>query len=97
MPSMKTQSMKARNLKFLTTPLLWPRWPILPVVRRQNGDEELGLICDLLGCVGLAGYSATVFLTNVFEAPNTVSGLLKLRRESFDTAEELFEAGWRVD
>jgi hypothetical protein len=43
------------------------------------------------------GYSATVFLTNLFILPATEEAFLKLPKESFDTAEEMAAAGWVVD
>jgi hypothetical protein len=87
----------ARHLLFARTPALWPAWPFLPVVRRSRGHEELGVLFDALGACELTGFSATVFLSNVFELPPTVAGLLALPREVHDTADELVAAGWRVD
>jgi hypothetical protein len=45
---------------------------------------------------GVYGYSATVFRANVFCLP-AHDALLTLPREVFDTAEEVYAAGWRVD
>lgn len=86
-----------RHLLFVTTPALWPTYPFLPVVRRTDGREELGIVADLLGLFGLTGYSATVFAGNVFDLPPTLDQLLALPKEVFDAAEELIRAGWRVD
>jgi hypothetical protein len=89
---------RQRNLLFFTTPNLWPNWPVLPLVRRREGqEEELGLLVDAMGLADRPGYSATVFKTNIFLLPPTLEELLQLPREAFDTAEELFEAGWAVD
>jgi hypothetical protein len=82
---------------FLTTPVLWPHWPFLPVVRRTRGEEELGVVFDARGACELMGYSATVFVTNLFALPKTLSEFLALPHESFDTVEELAAAGWCVD
>src|SRR4051812_27258869 len=87
----------ARDLLLVSTPALWPAWPFLPVVRRTRGAEELGVLFDARGVCGLTGYSATVFLTNLFTLPPTVDGLLALPREASDSAEELLTDGWRVD
>ena len=46
---------------------------------------------------GLTGYSATVFDCNLFMLPRTWSEFLALPREVYDSAEELADAGWRVD
>ena len=52
---------------------------------------------DALGACQLPGYSATVFLTILFEMPNTLSGFLALPKEVFDEKEEIVNAGWSVD
>src|SRR4051794_32768609 len=91
-------SERRRNLLFLREPSLWPAWPFLPVVRRGRGDGmECGLVYDFRGTSGRTGYSATVLIANLFGAPRSEAGLLALPKEVFDTAEELFDAGWRVD
>ncbi len=86
-----------RTVLFLTAPALWPVWPFLPVVRRRPGRaEELGVVFDARAA-GRAGYGTTVYLTNLFFLPPDLSAFLALPHETFDTAEELARAGWRVD
>jgi hypothetical protein len=88
----------ARSLLFIERPKLWPHWPYLPLVRRNSGvEEEYGVMFDALGFCGMPGYSATVFLTILFEMPNTLSGFLALPKEVFDEKEEIVNAGWSVD
>ena len=87
----------ALHLRFATTPALWPAWPFLPVVRHARGVIDLGLMFDARGACGLTGYSATVFLTNVFALPPTLDQFLALPKEVFDSGEELLANGWRVD
>ena len=87
---------RERTLLFLTRPALWPAWPFLPVVRRTRGREELGVVFDARAA-GLTGYSATVFVTNLFMLPPDLSAFLALPHETFDTAEELISDGWLVD
>ena len=93
----KLTARRARVLVFLTRPSLWPAWPYLPVVRRSRGLEELGVLFDFHGTSGLTGYSATVFVTNLFLAPADERMLLLMPREVYDTPEELADAGWDVD
>jgi hypothetical protein len=90
--------LRQRNLLFLRHPRLWPLWPFLPLVRRRPGaDEEHGVLYDALHARGQTGYSATVFVTNLFCLPPSVEQFLALPHETYDTAEEVYAAGWRVD
>jgi len=83
---------RARDLLFLHNPRYWPAWPFLPLVRRRPG-----LLLDAVGAFGLYGLSATVVLGNLFLLPETLDAFLALPRESFDTPEEVADAGWRLD
>jgi hypothetical protein len=88
---------RERNLLFLGRPDLWPGWPFLPVVRREHDTEQQGVLFDALHAINLTGFSATVFCTNLFEIPEDLGSLLAIPREMFDTPEELYAAGWRID
>src|SRR5262249_9169640 len=62
-PLAAAQAARQRNLLFFRDPRRWPAWPFLPLVRRCPGRaEELGLLFDAVGAMGLYGLSATVFL-----------------------------------
>ena len=87
-----------RNLLFFTRPVLWPTWPFLPLMRRLPGqEEECGLLYDAWRMSGRTGYSATVFLVNLFCVPSAEGELLSLPREAYDRPEEIYDAQWRVD
>lgn len=77
----------------------WVWWPFLPVTRQVERGLELGIVYDAVGHAGLTGYSSTVFRINLFEAQTTPSreAFLATERETFDTTDELLDAGWRVD
>ncbi|MBA4192786.1 MAG: hypothetical protein C0467_32890 [Planctomycetaceae bacterium] len=85
-----------RTVLFVATPALWPAWPFLPLVRRSDGREELGVLFDSRSA-GLTGLSARVHFTNLFSLPASLNEFLALPHETFDTAEELAQAGWLVD
>lgn len=87
---------RERTVLLLTTPALWPAWPFLPLVRRTRGVEELGVVFDARAA-GLTGLSATVYFCNLFLLPPTFEQFLALPHEDFDGAEELADAGWRID
>ena len=85
-----------RTVLFLTTPALWAHWPFLPLVRRAGGREELGVVFDARSA-GLTGYSSTVWACNLFLLPADFESFLALPHETFDTADEVADSGWRVD
>ncbi len=89
--------LRTRNLLYLTTPSLWFFWPFLPLVRRKEGQEEFGVLCDMMGMAQKPGFSATVIKSNLFCMPTNVNEILELPKEVHDTAEEIYESGWRVD
>lgn len=86
-----------KTIQMLASPALWPVWPFLPLVRRRTGTEELGVVFDARSVCGLTGYSATVFLCNLFTLPSRLDEFLALPREVFDNADELARASWQVD
>jgi hypothetical protein len=95
---MQPRPSSARDLLFFLTPQLWTTWPFLPVVRRRPGQErECGLLYDAVKHAGRMGFSATVFLCNIFLLPETIEEFLTLPHETYDTPEEVYQAGWRVD
>lgn len=87
-----------RNLLFLSNTSLWSHWPFLPVVRHRPGrEEDYGILFDAMTVLNLPGFSATVFLCNMFQVPRQLRDLFDLPREVYDRPEEIEAAGWRVD
>ncbi len=98
MTSNTTEHVRSRNLLFFRRSVPWKTWPFLPLVRRRPGcAEELGVLFDSLNAGGPAGYACTVFAANIFMLPTRLDQLLSLPRETFDTPEEMLDAGWSVD
>ena len=88
-----------RDLTFMSTPSLWSVYPFLPVIRRGavGGCQQLGVLYDAVGVSGRYGYTATVWLTNLFLLPKTEAEFFDLPKIVYDTLDELVEDGWVVD
>lgn len=86
-----------RNLLFMSKPALWPVWPFLPLVRRRPSQEEYGILYDQLTVAGRTGHSSTVYFANIVLLPATEAEFLALPKEVYDSPEEVYAAGWRVD
>jgi len=82
-------------------PRCWPHHPFLPMLRRGGALPEVGVIIDGLDRHGVYGYRATVFKINIFDMPQkmpvSLDGLKDIPHETFDTFEEVVEAGWEPD
>ena len=90
---------RLRDLVLFRTPALWRFWPYLPVLRRHpSGDgTELGVLYDARRASGRYGFSATVFLTNLFLVPRTEEALFARPRRVYDTIDEMIDDGWTAD
>jgi hypothetical protein len=99
---MSTLSHAQRRLRdrvLFRTPTLWRYWPYLSVLRPHPSGQgqELGVLYDARRASGRYGFSATVFVTNLFLLPPTEEALFALPRHVYDTAEEMIDAGWTAD
>src|SRR5947209_14324734 len=90
---------RLRHLRAFRNPALWRCWPFLPVVRRtpDGNGQQLGVLFDAVRVCGQYGYSATIFLENLFLLPHTHEQLFAVPKLVYDTAEEIADAGWTVD
>jgi hypothetical protein len=95
----RTISCRLQNLQMMASPSRWPLHPWLPLQRGpdSNPAAELGVLYDAWGQSGTPGYSATVYFVNVVVAPLAADELFALPHETYDTLDELYDAGWRVD
>ena len=60
-----------RSLRVMADTSLWPARPFLPLVRRRDrAEDELGVLFDALGAVGLAGHKCTVLNADYRGASN---------------------------
>jgi hypothetical protein len=93
-----TDPCRAASRAVMGDPARWPVYPFLPVIRvGADGLDDLGAMFDAFGFAGWTGFSATVFLGPVHDLPDAPAGLRALRREVFDTVDEVLDAGWRVE
>ena len=97
-PTAQARHARLRNLVWFRSPRLWKTWPFLAVVRSlPDGGRQCGVLFDAKNVSGTYGFSATVFLANLFQLPRTPAELFALPRIVYDTWEELAGDGWTVD
>jgi hypothetical protein len=89
---------RPRDVAMFRSPQLWLTWPFLPVIRdAPGGGRQLGVLYDAFHATGRCGYTATVWLTNIFLLPDDEEALLALPHVAYDTVEEMAADGWTVD
>src|SRR4051812_45687713 len=96
LPTLAERRAPLRHLLYFREPRLWRIWPFLPLNPKTAEQLDLGVLYDARRMSGVYGYSATVFQANFFCLP-APDALLDLPKEVFDTADEVYAAGWRVD
>lgn len=98
-PSRRREAARLRDLIYFRSPRLWRTWPFLPVVRPapDGNGQQCGVLYDARGMSGTYGYSATIFIANLFLLPPTEAEFLALPRIVYDTADEIADAGWTLD
>lgn len=76
-----------RNVAFMEKPNQWPRWPYLPVTRKNgNGFPEVGVILDSPTAPN------RVYLTNLFARPIDLSKWV-----DYQNPTSIFLDGWRIN
>jgi hypothetical protein len=79
-----------KDIKMMSTPDNWPRWPRLPVKRsdpKWQGQIEVGVM------MAVEGHLTTVFLTTLFSEIK----LDTTKKIVYGSYEEIQEDGWIVD
>jgi len=74
---------------FIKIPSLWPRFPLLPVTRYENGKKEYGVI----HCKS----DTSVKIINMFLAPHDFETFQELEGIDYQSIDELLDDGWMVD
>jgi len=87
------------DLAFLNNPNEWPRWPMLPLKRRNKSHLDAGdFFCGLY----IHGLGLNVYNLNMFHLPNSPlihtwqDAVKGVEHMAYNTAEALI-ADWRVD
>lgn len=90
------QHRRQRDRVLLRTPSLWSAWPFFPVARRlpDGQGRQLGVLYDASHHCREYGFSATVFLCNIFLLPRTREEFFALPRFVYDTVDEMIDDGW---
>jgi hypothetical protein len=90
------------NLFVMGYPKMWTHWPFLALIR-ENAEGyrglDYGLLIDIFHATkwAMPGFSSSVFLCNFYGKPTELNEILALPKEVFDTIEEVYSAGWKVD
>lgn len=91
----RTEKEKAEDLKLMKDPLLWHRWPILPVKKVENGERpKFGFL--------LAIGKPIVYLKNMYDLQEfgvtTVKEIMeKVESKEYPSFEGIVDDGWIVD
>jgi hypothetical protein len=102
MTTKELQTKERAQLFVMGCPKAWTHWPFLALVR-ENAEGyrglDYGLLIDIFHATkwGLSGYSSTIFLCNFYAKPEEWNEILALPKEVFDTLEEVYSAGWKID
>lgn len=80
-PKSKKAKEPMTDLQFMQSPLVWPRWPVLPLKRHRDHNLE----CAFLYAEG----TPKVYLGDIHAEVN--------KTKEYKTFEEIIADGWRVD
>jgi hypothetical protein len=86
--------MKQSAKDFIAKEEAWPLWPILPMVRIVNGQQEAAFI----NALGAVPPKLAVVFENLYKFTELNNDQRRaLRIEVYDSADTLLEDGWRID
>jgi hypothetical protein len=76
-------------------PLMWPKWPYLPVKRWVTEPKFGGrdLECGILW----TGTGFNIYLVNLFLMPKTPEEFKATEHHAYDNVDDLLKDGWIVD
>lgn len=89
----KTTKKRLSDLDFITSPLLWPRWPTLPLIHRTRMPYEKGY-CGFL----MAG-EPVVYLGSIWghsECKTWEDVIRRLPFEGYESYSDVLKE-WRID
>lgn len=85
------QTEMVHEIRMMEDPDSWPAWPLLPLTRRVPDEEfECAFLVDQPGSEAKHLFKATIFEVKEVMADKT-------KQERFESFEDIYRAGYRVD
>jgi hypothetical protein len=78
-------------------PLMWPKWPYLPVKRWVNKRNKYGEQRELECGIVWTGTGFNIYLVNLFLLPKTAEEFRATEHHAYDNVDDLLKDGWIVD
>ena len=87
----RAEKSKATDIQFMKNPMEWPRWPVLPLVKRGESLACGFLLAERDGSVQIF----KVYLGYIYELPKKKVSDFEFK--TYESAEAVSEDGWVVD
>ena len=87
-----TKQNMIEQIEFISNPLQWPRWPLLPL-RKDDEFEFMGYKTGVIS----ANDPTIVRLTNLFMLPPTIEEFNQIPSEIYPSIASMVKDGWYVD
>jgi len=83
-------SLEEITMNFLKDPNSWPRWPFLPLVRRNGQKPDYAVLAES------KEFPFTLFIVNVFDT-EALKNLRDAEQLAYRSFEDIVKDGWVVD
>jgi hypothetical protein len=85
--------MTNEDKRFITTPDLWPNWPVCPLKRYVQNGREFGIV------IAVQTHLSTVFIVNMFalKSGDLMQQLEGRKKYEYPNIDALIADGWVVD
>lgn len=87
------------DIEMMRRPLNWPRWPVLPLKRRKDGDMECGVLFSASAAPGAKPAVYKVGLHRIDGKAGETWGevLGRYEKYEYDNLQAVISDGWEVD